>query len=1053
VPTDTFGLYSLQIGSTSGSGTGNFSSIAWSSGNKWIEVSVDPAGGSNLQLVSSQQLMSVPYALYAETSGSGGGGSISGIANNIPRINSNGNGTGKSLLWQSADSSSIGINTPSPMSNAILDISSSTKGILIPRISSTQRVSGITNPNHGLLVFQRDNGGITNPEGFWYYDSLTTAWLFMAPAQAVWTLSGNYLSTPGTNYIGTGDDKDVVFKTGTSSFTQVERMRILSNTNGGNVQFGNPGAGTHYIFPAAKGNPGDILQLDPGGTNNLLWKNPNGSGSFWSTNGNAATAADFLGTTNNVSLNIGTTNTVTPQNIQFYTNGGEQMRIQGSNGFVGMGTNTPQARLHITDNTAAQVLVQNTNQSSESRIDVMTGTSSNNIETVVSSVDGSGSAGKVGRVGTVTDHDLTLITGNAQTERIRISYLTGHVGIGVGAPQSHLHVSGKTTTDSLRVDMPNAQPGYVLTSDALGNANWAPLPSGGGQPWTLSGNNVFTSNAQYNVGIGNNSPNALLQITNLVAGSVTPALDVATSGTGKAASVAIVNTANDSSALTVYTNGTGNSLFSYNQGTGSAGYFIVNNGSSTGSAILAGTNSGGKAIYGINSGTGYGGAFIIMNTANDSAAIIGATNGNGPALSAYNSGLGYGGAFEIVNPSNINDAVFASTAGTGSAGNFQINNSSSNARALYSTTNGGGNAAEFTVNNASSNGNALLAQTSGVGNAITATNSGSNGGAGFFNQTNASNTTAALTTTTLGKGNAAYFSINNANSTSSAVDVSTNGTGRGLEVDKSGTAGEAAAFFIQDPTNSSAGVYISQLGTGAGLYSYHNGTGGPSGSFNVINTGNTASALVASTNGTGEGLTVTVPPASGANSASFTGGAGLKTDNFTMTNGANQGMVLTSMNTSGNAAWTPFPGAISFSANNAGSGNINVGTSPVAIPFGAIDYNNGGNYNGGTDKFTAPNNGIYHFDVNVNYLMFSGSAGNNYEIEIMLYVNGTSRKYAYTLMPGGATASTHGTAALSCDVQLASGSTVQIFMVTSYSPGVTVAPGSALSFFSGHKVF
>lgn len=68
---NNFGLFNLQIGS----GTpliGTLSSIGWANGPFFMEVSLDATGGTNYQSMGVSQLLSVPYALYAETSGSGG---------------------------------------------------------------------------------------------------------------------------------------------------------------------------------------------------------------------------------------------------------------------------------------------------------------------------------------------------------------------------------------------------------------------------------------------------------------------------------------------------------------------------------------------------------------------------------------------------------------------------------------------------------------------------------------------------------------------------------------------------------------------------------------------------------------------------------------------------------------------------------------------------------------------------------------------------------------------------------------------------------------------
>jgi len=63
------GLVTLEIGA----GTvvsGSFVGINWSSGPYFIQTEIDPSGGSNYSILGVSQLLSVPYALYAKTSGS-----------------------------------------------------------------------------------------------------------------------------------------------------------------------------------------------------------------------------------------------------------------------------------------------------------------------------------------------------------------------------------------------------------------------------------------------------------------------------------------------------------------------------------------------------------------------------------------------------------------------------------------------------------------------------------------------------------------------------------------------------------------------------------------------------------------------------------------------------------------------------------------------------------------------------------------------------------------------------------------------------------------------
>lgn len=79
--TNPFGLFTLVIGQGTVT-TGNFAFVSWAVGNKWLQIEIDPAGGSSYQLAGSQQLMSVPYAFYAEYSGNNSLAAGTGISIN-----------------------------------------------------------------------------------------------------------------------------------------------------------------------------------------------------------------------------------------------------------------------------------------------------------------------------------------------------------------------------------------------------------------------------------------------------------------------------------------------------------------------------------------------------------------------------------------------------------------------------------------------------------------------------------------------------------------------------------------------------------------------------------------------------------------------------------------------------------------------------------------------------------------------------------------------------------------------------------------------------------
>jgi len=63
--TNAFGLVNLDIGT--GTTTDDFTTIDWSAGPYFVEISVDINGGTSYSVLGTSQLLSVPYALYAQT--------------------------------------------------------------------------------------------------------------------------------------------------------------------------------------------------------------------------------------------------------------------------------------------------------------------------------------------------------------------------------------------------------------------------------------------------------------------------------------------------------------------------------------------------------------------------------------------------------------------------------------------------------------------------------------------------------------------------------------------------------------------------------------------------------------------------------------------------------------------------------------------------------------------------------------------------------------------------------------------------------------------------
>lgn len=67
--TNQFGLFTVKIGMGSPV-TGTFAGINWAAGNQYARIEIDPAGGSSYINLGDSQLLSVPFALFAESGGS-----------------------------------------------------------------------------------------------------------------------------------------------------------------------------------------------------------------------------------------------------------------------------------------------------------------------------------------------------------------------------------------------------------------------------------------------------------------------------------------------------------------------------------------------------------------------------------------------------------------------------------------------------------------------------------------------------------------------------------------------------------------------------------------------------------------------------------------------------------------------------------------------------------------------------------------------------------------------------------------------------------------------
>jgi len=125
------------------------------------------------------------------------------------------------LFCISALSAQVGIGTETPDASSMLDISSTSKGILVPRMTENQK-NAISSPAQGLLIFQI-NGAV----GFYSYDG--SNWLHLIHGSS----QGLYFG-PGT---GNGDNNLAVgtsMGSGTGKRNTAIGSRALQNYSGSN---------------------------------------------------------------------------------------------------------------------------------------------------------------------------------------------------------------------------------------------------------------------------------------------------------------------------------------------------------------------------------------------------------------------------------------------------------------------------------------------------------------------------------------------------------------------------------------------------------------------------------------------------------------------------------------------------------------------------------------------------------------------------------------------------------------------------------------------------
>ncbi len=382
----------------------------------------------------------------------------------------------------------VGIGTLTPYSKAILEIQSKDKGLLIPRMTATERLSifpTIDPAGEGMLVFDTDslcfffyddqgqwNSLCNHPQGglnvdslilqyasfdtllskYAVFDSIFAAYLnvdsLLIGGTNITSIIDSMIQAAGT--IGptgaTGKDGQQGID-GKDGATGPTGAAGINGTNGKDGATGPTGAaGTN----GTNGKDGATGAAGTNGTNGKDGTNgatgADGSSNAWSLTGNAGTSSstNFLGTTDGVDLIVKTNNT-------------ERFRVLSS-GNIGVGTTTPSAALMV--NGDIKIMYSDAYYMGAYK-GLWYNASAPNVGNVIGT--------------SAPTYDLSVYVGSAYHH---IFDHTGNVGIGTISPTQLLHINGNARLAGALYDM-NNNPGtsnQVLVSNVNG-VYWSSLSS------------------------------------------------------------------------------------------------------------------------------------------------------------------------------------------------------------------------------------------------------------------------------------------------------------------------------------------------------------------------------------------------------------------------------------------------------------------------------------------------------------------------------------------------------------------------------------------------
>lgn len=264
---------------------------------------------------------------------------------------------------------SVGINEDgsAPEPSALLDVKSTSKGMLVPRMSSAER-TGIATPAEGLLVF--DNETLS----FWYYKA--AGWTELVTGggggTSYWDTDGTNIFNNNTGNVGIGTNAPTTKLTILTGYNTNGWTHIAESAGLDPIIFGE---GVGGVSAAIGTSSNHALRFTTNGVGKLsiypagevvVGSNATGAfGKFTVETLNNSYGISHLGEGGNIlATRMGGTSagigTFSPTNMRIFSNGLSAMFINAANGNVGIGIDFPTNKLEVNGTIRSKELVVET---------------------------------------------------------------------------------------------------------------------------------------------------------------------------------------------------------------------------------------------------------------------------------------------------------------------------------------------------------------------------------------------------------------------------------------------------------------------------------------------------------------------------------------------------------------------------------------------------------------------------------------------------------------------------------------------------------------------